>query len=216
MNAEAVSESGWARRRTAISLKIEISALELCLQRGAENVTVEQIAVASGMSRRTFYRYFETIDDILIAQPQRMLLRSMEAFRARPAEESIREAFLRASENIERSEQEWRLIELGAQIARKSPTVWWRAMGRMQPSANDLYAEVIADRLRASGRDPAPAAAVAAAVLAIVGEAGARQRHMAEGEAEGMTPEQLRQWAMPQAWLDDAIRTVGEILCEGG
>jgi mycofactocin system transcriptional regulator len=44
---------------------MEVIALRLFSEQGFEETTVDQIAVAAGVSRRTFFRYFETKTDVL-------------------------------------------------------------------------------------------------------------------------------------------------------
>ncbi|WP_231954312.1 TetR/AcrR family transcriptional regulator [Actinoplanes derwentensis] len=51
------------RRRLATRADIEAAALDLFTQRGSERTTVDDIAVAAGVSPRTFFRYFPTKED---------------------------------------------------------------------------------------------------------------------------------------------------------
>lgn len=100
------------RERTwqAVRAEIAASALPLFLESGFDAVTVEQIAAAAGISRRSFFRYFDTKEDVLIgdAIAQGEVLRH--ALQARPLEESawdaLRAAFyaLRAPETSREAE----------------------------------------------------------------------------------------------------------------
>ena len=80
---------GWQRRRERISLEIERAALELFARSSPEDVTIDHIAEAAGISNRTFFRYFATRDEVLAALPRRSLGRLSELVRARPPSESV-------------------------------------------------------------------------------------------------------------------------------
>lgn len=55
-------------RKKQITRKMLVdSAVELCVKRGYENTTVEQIAAAADISTRTFSRYFATKEAVFIA-----------------------------------------------------------------------------------------------------------------------------------------------------
>jgi mycofactocin system transcriptional regulator len=45
--------------------KLERAAFELFFERGYEQTTVEEIAAAAGIARRTFFRYFATKNDVV-------------------------------------------------------------------------------------------------------------------------------------------------------
>jgi AcrR family transcriptional regulator len=53
------------RTRQAVRAELVQVALGLFLEHGFEATTVEQIATAAGISRRSFHRYFATKDDVL-------------------------------------------------------------------------------------------------------------------------------------------------------
>ncbi|WP_405362356.1 TetR/AcrR family transcriptional regulator [Kitasatospora sp. NBC_00085] len=85
------------RRRDATRLEIARNAAELFAERGAEAVTAEEIALASGISLRTFYRYFSVKEDavapLLAAGGQRWVL----LFAESSAELPVREALERSA-----------------------------------------------------------------------------------------------------------------------
>ena len=69
MNAAA---SGWEARRRRVAQEIEDTALVLFAAHGYDAVSVADIARALGISERTFFRYFATKADLLLALPRRL------------------------------------------------------------------------------------------------------------------------------------------------
>lgn len=55
-----------ARRRRQTELEIHLAAVTLAAERGADQVTVDDIAARAGVSARTFFRYFATRDGALV------------------------------------------------------------------------------------------------------------------------------------------------------
>jgi AcrR family transcriptional regulator len=67
--AEAVPagvENIKARKQQVVRNALSSAAEKLFLARGFENVTVEEIALSAGVSRRTFFRYYESKEDVLV------------------------------------------------------------------------------------------------------------------------------------------------------
>ncbi|MFG6475249.1 TetR/AcrR family transcriptional regulator [Microbacterium sp. P06] len=56
----------WQRSRQAAYAEITRVAMELFLDQGFEQTTIEQIASTAGISRRSFFRYFGTKEDIVL------------------------------------------------------------------------------------------------------------------------------------------------------
>ncbi|MGW7681412.1 TetR/AcrR family transcriptional regulator [Kribbella sp. NPDC054772] len=54
-----------ARTRDAVRAQLAALSIELFLERGYDATTVDDIAAAAGMSKRSFFRYFGTKDDVV-------------------------------------------------------------------------------------------------------------------------------------------------------
>src|SRR3954467_8411027 len=77
------------RERNKLRTRQEIAdaTLRLAAERGLEHVTVEQIAAAADIAPRTFFRYFDSKEDALLADPSDRLVLLREALRGRPSTE---------------------------------------------------------------------------------------------------------------------------------
>lgn len=96
------------RNKARARAEIADAALALFFDRGFEGVTVDEIVTAAGVSRRTFFRYFETKEDALLADYPELNARLIEALEATEpdnAMDAIRAALQEmAAWYIERSE----------------------------------------------------------------------------------------------------------------
>lgn len=164
----AHSQSHWMRRRAAIGLKVERTALELFLERGPDNVSVEEVAAAADISRRTFFRYFRTKEEILAAMPARQMAASSHAVCQRPAKESIVEAILATTRTLQFAEEEVAIITMTQQVMIKFPEFWSRAVGDLRRAMDHSYEMMIAHRLKLQGKDESGAGVIAAGLAAIV------------------------------------------------
>jgi AcrR family transcriptional regulator len=75
------------RTRNAVRAQLAEAALKLFVEQGFEATTVEQIAAATGLSRRSFHRYFAGKEDVLGQWFVEMGEQLAAALAARPAQE---------------------------------------------------------------------------------------------------------------------------------
>jgi AcrR family transcriptional regulator len=73
----------------AVAASIAATAMELFDKKGFDGVTVDEIAAASGISRRSFFRYFATKEDIVVAGHAAFGERILEIVQARPQGEDV-------------------------------------------------------------------------------------------------------------------------------
>ncbi len=88
------------RKQEVVRAALSAAAQQLYLSRGFERTTVEQIAQAAGVSRRTFFRYYESKEDVLVERSERSGERLYAELAARPRAEpplfAIRNALIPA------------------------------------------------------------------------------------------------------------------------
>lgn len=86
--------------RDAVRARITEVALDLFAEQGFDQVTVDQIAGAAGMSGRTFHRYFPAKEDVVVGEPEQWGEFVRDAFAARPDSEPVWESLLAAFETF--------------------------------------------------------------------------------------------------------------------
>ncbi|WP_086827078.1 TetR/AcrR family transcriptional regulator [Allokutzneria sp. NRRL B-24872] len=92
-------ETGGLRERKKLATREALSAaaLRLAMERGPENVRVDDIAEAAGVSPRTYNNYFSSREQAIVAAlAAERALRVGAALRARPADEPLAEAVVAA------------------------------------------------------------------------------------------------------------------------
>ena len=91
------------RKRTAAHL--EEAALALFCEKGFDAVTIDDIAAAADVSRRTFFRYFGSKEDVILSDHPRRLDELQAALDRRPADEpaltALRHAILSLAGSFE-------------------------------------------------------------------------------------------------------------------
>jgi AcrR family transcriptional regulator len=75
-------------RRRRVREALTAAAIDLFQARGYEETTVDEIAAAAGVGRRTFFRYFPSKEDVIFPDHEARLLRVAEVFANAPKDES--------------------------------------------------------------------------------------------------------------------------------
>lgn len=88
----AAAPSRREQNKAATRQAITDAALKLLRGKGPGNFTVEDIADAAGISRRTFFNYFSSTEAALASVTHGFLDHALQQFRLRPAEEPILES----------------------------------------------------------------------------------------------------------------------------
>jgi AcrR family transcriptional regulator len=150
--------------RNAVRDEVVRTAWELFVKQGFEATTVEQIAEAAGMSRRTFFRYFAGKDELILDKLLEVGDRVAGALAARPSNEAAWPALRAALDVVVR-----------AQDASPEPS---RRLGRLlrdEPNTRgtlevrrrrwtEVLGQLVAERL--PGQSTIAGSAVAGAALA--------------------------------------------------
>lgn len=170
------------RRRQLVRTDLARVAIALFAERGFDEVTVDDIAQAAGISQRTFFRYFSTKDEVVLEYERHLLRRLLAAFDERPAAEgavtALREAFQSTShvEEADRSE----VVRRG-RILESAPALQARADGERVAERRAL-AERVAARMRLPIDDVRPRVVVAAMTAVADGEFRAWTRDGGRGD----------------------------------
>ncbi|HEV7899930.1 MAG TPA: TetR/AcrR family transcriptional regulator [Planosporangium sp.] len=140
------------RKKAATRRALHEAALRLAAERGLDHVTVEAIADAVDLSRRTFSNYFDGKEDAVLYGFEQGLLRLLELVRARPPEEptwaALRHAFHDLTLRLNEPDPQW-LTEI--RLIRQHPSLLARQLAAIAHFERDL-AQTIAER---TGDQPA-------------------------------------------------------------
>lgn len=88
------------RKKAATRLALHEAALRLAAEQGLDRVTVEAIADAANVSRRTFSNYFSSKEEALFHGDTARLRRMLDLLHERPADEPPWTALSRAAEGL--------------------------------------------------------------------------------------------------------------------
>jgi AcrR family transcriptional regulator len=139
------------RRKQLTAAELEAAALRLFGERGFDAVTVDDIAAEADVSRRTFFRYFASKEDVLLADHHVQLARLRDAMADRPPDEPIltalRNAILSLTGDFEDRKE---MIILRGRLMRDTPSLQARSLVH-QKAWEDAMQAMVAERL---GVDP--------------------------------------------------------------
>jgi AcrR family transcriptional regulator len=148
------------RKKIATREALSTAALRLALERGPENVRVDDIADAAGVSPRTYNNYFSSREQAIVAAVMaERATRVAAAVRARPADEPLAEAVTTAVIEAYTSEPAGEAITM----ITSSPRLRTEFVDAVTAIGEPL-ADAIAERV--GDRDTLRPAALAAAVSA--------------------------------------------------
>ena len=144
------------RKQQLVRTALSTAAEELFLANGFEKVTVEQIARAAGVSRRTFFRYYESKEDVMVERSDRLGEQLLAELAARPLSEppllAIRNALVPA---VDSSLAERELVRYVIRLLRETSSLR-RAMMERRNRLEERIAALMARRLGAARSDNTP------------------------------------------------------------
>jgi AcrR family transcriptional regulator len=153
------------RKKVATRQALHQAAVRLAVERGLDNVTVEAIADAVDLSRRTFSNYFDGKEDAVLFGYEQRLRSLLDLLRARPLEESawtaLRQAFYGLYPQLGEPDSQW-MAEI--QLIREHPSLRARQLAAFARLEREL-AGAIAERIGDDTADGMPAGVMAATFL---------------------------------------------------
>lgn len=148
------------RKKEATRRALHRAAIRLTLEHGLDNVTVEAIADAANVSRRTFSNYFATKEDALLSGDGERMQSLLHTFESRPDTErswpALRNSLQIMLADVGEPDREW---AEQARLARTHPSVLARQLAHWAEFERTLAARI-------AERDSLPAGSPRARILA--------------------------------------------------
>jgi AcrR family transcriptional regulator len=147
--------------------RLEDVAIDLFDRQGFDKTTIEQIAANAGLAPRTFFSYFATKDDLVLADYADRLDRILTELDHRPADEpawtALQAAFAAVATDYETEADR---IRRRFTIMANNPSVYARSL-QLQAGWEQALTERLHTRLGAKTDDPTPRL-LAATALAVM------------------------------------------------
>ncbi len=154
------------RKKLQTRQALRAAALQLAVEHGYEHATVEAITQAADVSTRTFFNYFASKDDALLAPDADLAAELADAVAARPAHEqpvaALRAAVMQLADSFSERRPVW---QARMQVVRANPHLWPRLFAGFTAFERALV-EAVATR---TGCDPDVDLYPAVAAAAVVG-----------------------------------------------
>ena len=135
------------RKKLRTQLELKRVALELFSERGFDHVTTDDIAAAAEVSKTTFYRYFDSKEDVLLGNAAEKLDQMREALADRPDTEppltAVRNAMLTLAGRYEIDREQKVLL---GRLVRETPSLAARNL-EQQVATQNVLATFLAERL---------------------------------------------------------------------
>ncbi|WP_137994880.1 TetR family transcriptional regulator [Streptomyces vilmorinianum] len=134
------------RKRQLVANELTEAALQLLAVKGFDAVTIDEIVAAAGVSKRTFFRYFASKEDVVVQFLADMGTGIRAELAARPAEESPSVALRHAvsvpldacTDHADHAERALRVV----QLILRTPALHARFLERRSQWSDDLAAEL--------------------------------------------------------------------------
>ncbi|VIO73331.1 Putative mycofactocin biosynthesis transcriptional regulator MftR [Bradyrhizobium ivorense] len=143
-----------ARKRQETRERLTRAAMALFLERGFEATTLDDIVAAANVSRRTFFHYFASKEDVVLAWQEDGTAALVAAVAARPASESMLQAAENAIIELVRQLDPREAIAL-ARLKRDNPALQARDQAKYEKMERELADALLkranhkADRMKA-------------------------------------------------------------------
>ncbi|MEV3931039.1 MULTISPECIES: TetR family transcriptional regulator [unclassified Streptomyces] len=164
------------RKKQATRRAIAEAAVRLAAEHGVENVTVEAISEAAGVSPRTFFNYFPSHDDAFVLVDDEVGERIRESVRAAPADrpplDVVRDALVSELDGFESRQELW---ALQSKVLQRSPHLIHRGL-QAHVADERALAAALTDWLHSTRPESegAPGTALFARLLAAVTQTALR------------------------------------------
>jgi AcrR family transcriptional regulator len=153
------------RRHQQTRTAIADAAVILFLERGFSETTMEDVAVAAGVSRRTAYRHFPSKDDLVFEQPRRWLEHFNAEVAVRRPDETWRELCRRGLVAVaELIQENADSVRTAYAVYAATPSLRGRN-GRVQDEWYERYIELLTPSRRLSSGRSLQIATIAAALV---------------------------------------------------
>ena len=159
------------RARRAMRAELAMLAQDLFADKGYEQTTIDDLVAAAGISRRTFFRYFTSKEDLMLGKYDAWSQMLAEALAARPVDEPVWESLRRTFDVVVEHFEDATLAERALAIEKiihEIPALSASELERISRVQGEL-AELVGARIGLQAfTDPRPAVIAGAALTCVL------------------------------------------------